>query len=551
MSPNFVTWLFGSLVRRRYPWLIAGIVLVALSLTAGIVLLALSGWFITASALAGLGLLLGLDIFTPGSGIRLAAVVRTGARYTERLVTHEATFRILTDIRSNLFSALTKLPTQNQRALTRGDLLGRFTQDVQKLDHWYIGTLGPTFSAFVLTLFAYWVLATWATPSMATPTMLGMLIGQVALALALSQASNNQSQLGVVQLANLKQAVTNDVEDVENILALDLVERQQAALTQKAKALTESQQKVAYADSWGLGLSMLINASALLLMLVLGIGTYQQGQIDGPWLGLVALLVLGLGETWTVIPAAWRRMSETKQAWSRITPYLYTANEAPVSMAQAPKGLAWSTQAMGFSYPNTSMTILDNLNLDIAIGEKVLVIGSSGSGKTTLAYLLMGELTPTKGQIHGPYGPQIKKNSHSNQSSIGYLPQDAKLFADTLRYNLKMACPAASDEKLEAALIDAGLGEWFSSLPSGLDAWIDENASTISGGEARRIALARLMLQDPDCVILDEPNTGLDPKTNQILNESLNRWLASKTAIIITHQPALAPRHDRTIKLDD
>jgi ATP-binding cassette, subfamily C, bacterial CydC len=152
------------LLGRRRGWLAAGLALIMLSLLAGVVLLALSGWFITASALAGLGIIATLDIFSPGAGIRLAAVTRTVARYGERLVTHEATFRLLADLRLALFQRLLALDEAQLRGLQRGDTLNRLTADVDTLDHLFLGVIGPGVSAFLLTGLAALLAAVWVDP---------------------------------------------------------------------------------------------------------------------------------------------------------------------------------------------------------------------------------------------------------------------------------------------------------------------------------------------------------------------------------------------------
>jgi len=132
----------GPLLGRRRWWLAGGVLLIFLSLAAGVMLLSLSGWFITASALAGLGLIAALDVFTPGAGIRLAAITRTVSRYLERLVTHEATFRLLADLRLRLFDHLLTLDEGQLRGLQRGDTLNRLTADVDTLEHLFLGVIG-------------------------------------------------------------------------------------------------------------------------------------------------------------------------------------------------------------------------------------------------------------------------------------------------------------------------------------------------------------------------------------------------------------------------
>ncbi len=556
---------FRALIRRRWHWLLAGLLLIVLSLAAGVVLLALSGWFITASALAGLGLLLGLDIFTPGAGIRLAAIVRTASRYTERLVTHEATFRILSDLRTQLFGQLALRPISQQRALNRGDALGRFTQDIAQLDHVFLGVAGPSTGAIALTLLGGGLIAWVIDPLLAWPLIVGTALVQPMMAIGVAWRGANASNSSVLISARLKERLVDTFDGLENVLATDQVGQRVTEIGQLSDDLIRQQTKTQHWDALGTSLSILVGGLVLMLTLAIGVGFHEQGQIDGPWLGLVALLIIGVSEAWQVIPSAWRKLSESRQAWARVKPMVSpwpTAtqhSEASMATEVSPhrrpsataRGAQWVVTDLTFHYPGHPIDVLRDIHLVIAPTEKVALIGPSGCGKTTLAYLLMGELSPTKGSIDC-LAPSANTDGLSKHCpTVGYLAQDPKLFSDTLANNLRIAVPSASNEALISVLQKAGLRGWYDAQELGLETWIDENASNLSGGEARRLALARLMLIDPELVILDEPNTGLDASTNDALNQTLDAWLADKTALIITHQPDRAPRFDRTIRLDD
>lgn len=565
MSARTDSHPFFGLIRRRWSWLLAGLLLIILSLVAGVVLLALSGWFITASALAGLGLLLGLDIFTPGAGIRLAAIVRTGSRYAERLVTHEATFRILSDLRTQFFGQLALRPISQQRALNRGDTLGRFTQDIARLDHVFLGVVGPSAGAIALTLLGSGLIAWAIDPVLAWPLIIGTALTQPIMALGVALKGASASNGSVLLTARLKERLVDTFDGLENVLATDQVNQRATEIAQLSDALICQQTKTQNWDALGAALSIAINGLVLILTLAIGVSLYEHGRLDGPWLGLVALLIIGTSESWQLIPSAWRKLTESRQAWARVKPMVSPLpKKSKIAQANVALGLPlksqettqttkaqWIVTDLSFHYPDSPIDVLANINLVLKPAEKVALIGPSGSGKTTLAYLLMGELSPTKGAIECILPRSRSQDPTAHRPLVGYLAQDPKLFSDTLANNLKIALPTASDQALISVLEKAGLARWYKSQELGLETWIDENATNLSGGEARRLALARLMLIDPVLVILDEPNTGLDASTNDALNQTLNAWLADKTAIIITHQPDRAPGFDRTITLDD
>ena len=534
------------LLLQRPGWMLAGLLLICISLAAGMVLLGLSGWFITASALAGAGLLLGLDIFTPGAGIRMAAVVRTASRYAERLVTHEATFRALADVRDRLFAQLLRLPPSQQRRLAHGETLNRFVHDINQLDHLFLGVVGPTVAAWGLTVTLSLILFWWVDPTIGATVLGVMLVAQTVSATWIAHRGAASSHHVIHHMGALRRHLAETLETLENVLAMDRVARVTQQAADHSDALICAQKWSQTWDNLGMGLSMLLSAVGLMAVLILGIDLYHAGRIDGPWLGLIVLLLLGLTEVWQPIASAWRRLSETRLAGERIEA-LGTPEPAPKPLALTSHD-AWLIDRVSFRYPDTEINVIEQFSATIERGEKVLLVGPSGCGKTTLAKLLMGELTPTAGTVSIQSANQHTDLQTCGPARVGYLSQDPVLFSDTLGNNLRMAKPHASDQALLDALKSAGLGERYAQLEDGLDAWIEENATNLSGGEARRVALARLMLADPELVILDEPNTGLDETTNQALNESLNAWLTNKTAVIITHQPAQAPRADRVLR---
>lgn len=541
--------LVRLLGHRRW-WLLGGLLLIMLSVAAGVALLALSGWFITASALAGLGLIVTLDIFTPGAGIRAAAVTRTVSRYLERLVTHEATFRLLADLRLRLFDRLLELDEAQLRALQRGDTLNRLTADVDTLDHLFLGVIGPGLSAFLLTLVAA-LLA-----GVLIDAQVALVVGALLLALnpLLAETTRRRghaaSRALVTALPGLRRHASDSLEGLQDLVAFDLGDRQRAELEARSAEVIGLQARLQRLDATGQALVTLVGLVAAWLALVMGIGLFQAGAASGPVLGLLVLGVLGLGEAWQALPGAWRRLEQCRGAAWRLGA---TMEQRPVLRA-APDGLAPAGQRLelervSFRYRADLPPVLEDFSLVVEAGERLALVGPSGAGKTTLAMLLMRQLDPDQGVV-SLQGVDLRQlDQDLLRRHIGLLAQRPVLFRDTLAANLRLAAPDASDEDLEQAIATAGLSEFVAGLEDGLDTWVNEAASNISGGEARRLALARLVLTDCPIVILDEPTTGLDADTARALAATLADWLAGRTAIMITHDPELLPAHDRVVRV--
>lgn len=537
------------LLRRRLAWLAAGVALSLAGLIAAIALLGLSGWFITASALAGLGLILGLDIFTPGAGIRLAAITRTVARYGERVVTHEATFRLLADLRLDLFRRLLTRPNQHIAQLRRGDTLQRLTRDVDTLDQLFIGVIGPSISAVLVSLLALGLLTLidWrlALISIGTLLIAGPLITGLVQRLA-RKPSRVCGQL----MPRLRVVASDGIDGINELRALDRTGAQGQHLEQISIELARTQQRLGMLDAFGQGAATLISLLAAWLGLVFGLGLFFDGLISAPVLGLIVLGLIGLGEAWQNLPAAWRRLSQCQAAAERLTPLI----DPPGDPVLGKTTTAWPEQAdirflsVDFRYTPNSPPVLQGFELSIAAGETLVVSGPSGIGKTTLARLLLEEFSLEQGQILIGGHRLGCLDFNDKQQRIGYLPQQVVLFADTIAANLRLADPEASDQRLAEVLELVGLTPLMSEMPEGLESWVEENGRNLSGGQQRRLAMARLLLSDPEIVILDEPTASLDRQTADQLMTQLQAWLKHRTALIISHDPELVA--DRRLALE-
>ncbi len=539
-----------AILSRRAGWLAAGLALGLLSLAAGAILLALSGWFITASALAGLGLITALDIFTPGAGIRLAAITRTVSRYGERLVTHEATFRLLSDLRGRVFGALLGLDEFQLRGLRRGDTLNRLTRDIDTLDHLFIGVAVPGLGALLLSLAAMALLAI-IDPLLALSSVGLVIVGGMLIALVSAARGRADSHQLEHDLPELRALATDSLEGLAELRALDQTARFGRAIEQQSARVCQHQVRLSRLDSTGQALVLLTGLMAVWIALVLGLDRHHAGTISAPVLGLVVLAVLGLNEAWLNLPAAWRRLSQCRRAAARCAELMTTepARTVPARPAPLPDSFELVFNAVGFSYGDRGVPVLSQFNLEIASGETVAVVGPSGSGKSTLALLAMRQLDPDSGSITLGGKDLRELDPEALRAVTGYLPQQPVLFRDTLAANLRLGAPSASDRLLEQSLARAGLARLLSALPEGLDTWVDEAGANFSGGQQRRIALARLLLTDPGLVILDEPTASLDPATASNVMAGLGPWLAGRTTLIITHADEPLPGCDRIIEL--
>ncbi|MGK7296723.1 MAG: thiol reductant ABC exporter subunit CydC [Candidatus Wenzhouxiangella sp. M2_3B_020] len=535
--------------RQAAGWSAVAAILAVLAAVAAIVLLALSGWLITASALAGTGALLVLDIFAPGAGIRAAAVGRTAARYLERLVGHEATFRQLAELRVAVFDRLLKLPVANLESLRRGDTLNRLTSDIDVLDHFIPRLMLPTAAAVLATLFtAAWLVVLDARLSMA---VMGFLIGLGGLVvvggIALSRGPGRRLALATPRMrSSLEEWLFGLAELISTGRARDradgvlsAVDRQleaQLALRRIEAVMQTGLAAAGYAGFWA--------------VLVLVLGMYADESLTAPVAAAVALVALGLVDAWQPLAASWSFLETCRQSAERVEelPGERRGESAPPESSAPGSDLVLDDATFG--YPGQAAPVFSDLSLHVDSGEHVLIQGPSGIGKSTLGRILAGILSPERGSLRSG-GVDIADCPEAVvRARIGYLTQQPVLFEDTIRANLALGDPRADEERIGDALETVGLGRLVESLPAGLETWIGQHGQTFSGGEGRRLALARMLVADFPVMILDEPMAGVDAATAAAVADRLVPILKGRTVVVLSHDPGVLPRFDRRFGFD-
>jgi len=537
-------------VRERWPSLLLGLALLGLTLIAGLALLVLSGWFITASAMAGLALIGMINIFTPGAAIRLAALTRTVARYAERLATHAATLKLLTSLRMDVFSRLIRQPSFWLERLQRGDALNRLTADIDTLDHVYLGVFQPAAGALFLTLLSIALVAV-ASPLIAFAVLLPLLSINAVIVAAFHRAGRSMSHEQAQAYPALRQDVMDGLEARLELRALGQVDAFARQIDRRSGDVLARGRRLAVLDAIGGALILLANLSALVLCLWVGLSQLGEARAGGPLLAALILGLFSVSEAWLPLPAAWRRLNQSQVAAERVGS-LCPEN---ASCQEGSKVMAWpaasnlSFHNLRFAWAKHQPPLFDGFEFDLRAGERLALIGPSGRGKTTLLRLIMGQVQPQQGQVRIG-GIDVNQFEESLlHTKMVYLPQNPVLFRDSVAGNLRLARAQASDAELTNALEQAGLAGWLAGLPQGLSTWLDEAADNLSGGERRRLAIARLFLGDGEIVLLDEPSASLDDEHLGELNQSLDRWIAGRSAIIVTHRADALVPVDRTLNL--
>ncbi|MCR5857315.1 amino acid ABC transporter ATP-binding/permease protein [Mesorhizobium sp. J428] len=534
-SLRVVLALFRSGNRRM---LLAGAVLSLATALAGIALLGLSGWFIAATSIAGLSVATALtfDIFMPSAGIRLLALGRTASRYGERLATHEATLKVLAALRERVFRGWASPAAARTLAMRPSRALFGLTLDIDALDTLYLRVIVPVFAATGTALAVSAALG-FIHPLLGAGTALLLLAAGLGIPAVAARRAEAFARRRAYALEALRSRTIDLVKGRTDLL---LAGRAGAQI----EAVAAADRRLAQADiglnriETGAGFALGVAGAALLAGVLLAVALLaERGDIGAPAAAFAVLLALASLEPFAPLRRGAVEFGRTLLAARRLAPQLTDKAGTTALPEPAQAGVAARLRSVSASYDGQHRPVLSDVSLTVRRGERVVVIGQSGAGKSTLLSLLAAELAPVRGSV------EILPAT--------LLTQHTELFADTLRGNLALARPEATEADMIAALAAAGLDEMVGRLPHGLDTALGEAGAGLSGGQTRRLALARVLLRDAPVWLMDEPTEGLDGPTARDVVARIDAAAANRSLIIATHIRREAELADRLVLMRD
>lgn len=517
------------------------------AVAAGVALLGTSGWFITAAALTTAGL--AFNLFVPSALVRAFSFIRILARYGERLSGHDATLRLLADLRGWLFARLfPRLPLAD-RSLRHGDLVSRLTADVDALDTAFLVAIGPIAAALIIGGALTGMLA-WLLPSAAL--VYGLCFGAAVLLVpsGLVLASRGVGRAMVSRAAEARAAVLDGIEGHADLTVYGVLGTAQAEFAETADRLAAAKGRLASLTAFAGFAVQALAALALTGSLWLGLQAFSLGAVDGPVLAGLLLAILGSFEATSVIVRSVSKLTTAMAAAERLTAIVETPLLVADAAAPAPLPADTTIALVDVTFSYDGPPVLANLDLTVAPGEHIAITGASGSGKSSLLSLLLRLADPQLGSVMlgGTALPQLRQADV--HASMALLSQDSPLFNDTIRANLLIGRPDADDEALWSALADAGIDEFVGALPRGLDTLLGESGRSVSVGQARRLCLARVLLSPARILLLDEPTTGLDRTAEVAFFETLHRAAKGRSVIVVTHAAIPEGTMDRVLVME-
>ncbi|MCE6963381.1 heme ABC transporter ATP-binding protein/permease CydC [Leclercia pneumoniae] len=536
---------------KRHKWMLTlGVALAILTLLASIGLLTLSGWFLSASAVAGFAGLYSFNYMLPAAGVRGTAITRTAGRYFERLVSHDATFRVLQHLRVDTFSKLLPLSPAGLARYRQGELLNRVVADVDTLDHLYLRVISPLVGAFVVIVVV----------------TLGLSLLDVHLALVLGgimlltlfllpplfyRAGKTTGQNLTHLRGEYRQQLTAWLQGQAELTVFGASQRYRRQMENTELNWHEAQRKQSELTALSQALMLLIGGVAVVAMLWLAAGGVGDNTQPGALIALFVFCALAAFEALAPVTGAFQHLGQVIASALRITEITGQTPEVRFSetSCECPARLSLTLENVSFSYDDKAQKALDSLNLNIPAGAHVAVLGRTGCGKSTLLQLLTRAWDPQEGVIRFNDTPLPQFSEAALRNAVSVVPQRVHLFSATLRDNLLLAAPAASDERLCVMLEKVGLHKLLED--EGLNSWLGEGGRQLSGGELRRLAIARALLHDAPLMLLDEPTEGLDATTESQILDLLAKEMRGKTLVMVTHRLRGLATLDQIIVMDN
>ena len=523
------------------------VLLGALTILFGVGLMATAGYLISRAAERPAILSLTVAIV----GVRFFGLARPIARYLERLTSHDVAFRALGQARHRVYERIEPLAPAELRDDRQGDLLSRLVADVDSLQNLHLRGIGPPLVAVAAGAVSIGVAA-----AILPAAGLVLAIGLVAAGLGVPAVGAWSARRGGREAAARGELTAELVEALAGSAELAAYGRQDDRLRRLYTAdrvLVRLARRAALADGAADGLRLVLTGATVAGVLAVAVSAHATGGLDRVLIALLALLALASFEAIQPLGEAARELGETLAGGRRLLelidrePAVMNPDE-PLPAPTAPFTVA--LEGVRARYAPGEPPALDGFTLRLDPGKRIALVGPSGAGKTTVTNLLLRFLDPERGRVTLAGSDLRAYRQEDVRSAIAVAGQDAHLFSTTIRDNVRLGRPGASDDEVEQALAAARIADWVRSLPDGLDTLVGEQGRELSGGQRQRIALARALLADAPVLVLDEPTAHLDEPTAERLLEDILAASGDRSVLLITHRPEGLDLVDEVVVLD-
>ena len=532
--------------------LFLGLVLMITGLASSIGLLTTSGWFLAATAIAGLGTL--FNFFYPSASVRGLAIGRTLFRYFEKLVTHDATFRILAKLRVQVFEKIIPLSPAVLNRYRNSDLLNRLVSDVDTLDSLYLRLIAPFITA-IFVILAMCIGLSFVNAPLALGLGASLLLLVFVIPTVFYQLGKKFGDKLVHSRALYRTQFLEFIQAQAELLLFNAEDKLKDNMAKTEANWQADQQKEANLSGFSTALSLFLNGLIIAAMLWFSSqAEFGDDEYRMAFIALFTFAALASFEILMPLGSAFLHIGQVIASAERVTDII---EQQPLvtfnGKAEFDQNATTLIEAkdLSFTYPERQNRALENLNLTIQKGKKVAILGKTGSGKSTLLQLLVRNYDTNQGELFLAGKPIADYSEDTLRSQFCFLTQRVHVFSDTLRQNLQFASAVnISDEKMIEVLNQVGLGKLLEQ-EQGLDIWLGDGGRPLSGGEQRRLGLARILLNDAPILLLDEPTEGLDRETERQILRLILAHAENKTLIMVTHRLTAIEQFDELCVIDE
>lgn len=528
-------------IRPMLPMAAVGLLLAIVTAFAQIALLAVSGWFIAAMALAGIAGA-AINYFSPAAIIRALAITRTAGRYAERLSTHDAALRFVAALRPWLFERIAAMPAAQHDRMHSGSMFDMLRGDIDHLEKFYLNGFVPLAVAAGGVISAAILLGLYQ-PVFGVALFFFLVFCGMAMPFLFWRRARGSARAVAAQAVALRVEAVDSIDGLGEVLVYGRADEKLQALAGAQAAYVDRQRQLQDAEAAGAALQGFLVTALGFGFMAAGMWLYEhsaQGDFHPALLAALPLLVIACADVLSPVPAAFHAWEAAAYALARLRPLA-----APDVLADPPgeKSPALSVANLSFRHDGAHKDSLSDISFRLRPGEGLAIAGPSGSGKSTLVDILAGVRLPGAGDVRG-----------GGLGNVAVAEQRPYVFAGTVRSNLLLGNPDAGDAELAAACHVAGFDEVVGSLQEGYDARLGvDGIAALSGGQMRRLSIARALLKRADYLILDEPDDGLDVlQALAMIGRVKETCLArGQGLIVVTHHHAVLGQFDRVLYLEE
>lgn len=470
-------------------------------------------------------------------GVRFFGITRGIFRYLERLISHEATFRLLSKFRVWFYQGIEPLAPARLANYKSGDLLNRIISDIGNLEHLYIRVLAPPVIAVLVSVLMFFLFGMFNIVFSFLLLIAFFLAGIVVPLLIFVASRKTGTELNQIR-AQLQIQTIDSLQGISEILIFNQEKPYQSKLNLLNQRYEQKQRRHVFINGIHEALIGLIMNLTILAMLFIAIPYVTVNTLNGVYLSVLALGIMAAFEAVAPLPLSAQHLEQSIKSGQRLLDMVNAkpAISDPATPSSVPDDFSLKFDDLSFKYSESDHFSLQHVSFTVPQGSKIAVVGSSGAGKSTLINLILRFWDFSDGHIFIGNRDIRTFRQEDVRNLISVVSQNTYLFNESIQENLLLANPGKSKDELEEAMRQAQLWETVQSLPKQAETFVGEQGFLFSGGERQRLAIARSFLKNAPILILDEPTANLDAFTEQKILQIFWNLSKDKTTILITHR---------------